>query len=725
MRRLLPLTAGLLSAAALLHCGFDSRDAGEEPIGAQSDGLCTAGFAATWQQGSGANEWWVEYLIGGGAIASAYLEVPGGTNVTLSAPEGKWVGSASVRIPAGTQVIVHATNTSGQSAQSAPFAYLSTTSPANDPCTGGGGTSGGTDAGTCGAWSPSIAQGGGANAWWVEYAISGPTKSAYLQVVGGQRVALAAGFGKWRGSPSASIPSGTSVYLHAEDTSGNVVETNPFRFLVDTTPALKPCGGGGTDAGSGTDGGGACSSFRPAWQQANANEWWIEYTIPGATRASLEVVGGATVPLTTEWGKWGASTAKIASGTSVVLHASNSAGETATTNPFRYLVDTAPTTQACGGTDAGTGTDAGSGSGDPYDPDAVLDYEFTFDANAMAILSSTADADKSTWVHGTFKQGSTVLSDVGFRRKGSSTFRALPKKAAFKVRFDKYVKGQKWKGLTDLTLNNSTSDPTFIVERLSYHAFRSFGLPAQRAASAHVLINGQNYGLYANIETPDDQLIARLFGAQAKTLYEINYGSQWEPGVEGGFEEDVGDGSYSDVHALFTAVQNANDATLLTDVAGVLHTDEWLGFVATEGIVGDYDGYAFGHFGSHNYYMAGDVGGRFSLIPWSQDGTMSDRAGGINVSQPVNTSGVPTLIMRCKNSTACWSAYKDKMRSVLATWQTLGMTSLAQKWHAQVDPYVIADPKKEATLDYYHSESTKLFTWLDGRPAVVRAQLGL
>ena len=375
--------------------------------------------------------------------------------------------------------------------------------------------------------------------------------------------------------------------------------------------------------------------------------------------------------------------------------------------------------------DADAGHDAGPTT-DLYDPTIVPKLELTFDAAAMAVLSSTLEADQKKWVHGTFTYGAIVIPDVGVRRKGSSTFRALPQKAAFKIRFDKYVAGQTLQGLTDLTLNNSVSDPTFLAERLTYHVFRSTGLPAQKCNSAEVTINGDPYGLYVNVETPNAQLISRLFGANAKTLYEVNYGSQWMPGSEDGFEEDVGDGTKADVTALFGAVQAANDATLLADVAARLDTTEWLHFSAAEATVGHYDGYGFGIWGSHNYFMAGNQGGAFSLIPWSTDLTLSDREGVVDANAPKNTAGGQSiLLVRCKQTASCWNAYKDAVKDVLATYEGLDLVTLAQTWHAQVHPYVLADPKREATLGYYNSETTLLYGWLAARPGVVRAQLGI
>lgn len=628
MRPLKTLLVAPLVALVFIQCGGlagDDRQSSTEALE-----VCKADWTATWQQRSGANEWWVEYGIGGATVANAHLEVVSdGRIVPLTLQWGKWVGSSVGRIPRGSLVIVHAETAAGLKAQTKPFGYLDVAAPTSDPC--------------------------------------------------------------------AVVP-----------------------------PEA------GTDAGN--DGGACTNVWTPTWSQGSgANEWWAEYAVAGgnATSVSLEVVGYGSITLSKSWSKWvGPTGFRVAKGTQVIVHATNLAGDLAETVPFAYLVNTAPTTKPCtvpdGGTDAGT--DAGNGditAADIYDPGKVLTYEIGVDAAAMAILESTLEADQKTWVHGTFKCGNVTFADVGVRRKGTSTFRALPQKAALKIRFDKYVSGQLFVGFRDLTLNNSVSDPTFIAERLSYHVFREVGLPAMRTASAQVAINGTPYGLYVNVETPGKQLIARLFGANAKTLYEINWGSEWLPGQESGFEEDVGDGTLADVAVLFNAVQAANNATLLTDVASVLDTTEWLKFSATEAAVGHYDGYGFGIWGSHNYYMAGDVNGRFSLIPWSTDLTMSNRESVVNANEPLGARDNPTLLVRCKQSTACWDAYKAQAKTVLAKYETLNLVPLAQTWHAQVHPLVLADTKREAPLSYYASETQNLYTWLGARPSVMRAQLGI
>jgi spore coat protein CotH len=380
--------------------------------------------------------------------------------------------------------------------------------------------------------------------------------------------------------------------------------------------------------------------------------------------------------------------------------------------------------------DAPSDADAGDAGPafDIYDPDTMPEFELTLDSAAVAILSNASDleADRKAWAHGTVKFGSEVYSDIGVRRKGVSTFRALPQKAAFKLRFDKYG-GPRFHGLREITLNNALGDGTFLAERLAYYVFRQRGLPASRANSATLRINGADYGVYVNVEAPDKVLIARLFGATASSLYEVNYGSAWVGGEDTGFEEEVADGTKEDLHALFADVVAAQPATLLSDVAGHLETARFLGFCAAEGVVGQIDGYGYGIWGSHNYFMGAETNGKFSLLPWSLDLTFSDNNGVVDVTAPQPAgvgAGAPTLLQRCKNSPSCWAAYTRELGATLTAFEGMGLPALAARWHAQIDARVLVDPKKEIGNATYAAETGKLNAWIASRPAVVRAQLG-
>ncbi|MBX3189453.1 MAG: PQQ-dependent sugar dehydrogenase [Labilithrix sp.] len=359
----------LLALAALVllaHCGASIEIADERVESAQSP-LCVNEWSPTWQQSAGANTWWIDFSIGGGTVASASLEIVGGATIPLTRDAwNKWASGAPTAIATGTSVVLHAVDSTGKRAQTVPFPYLQTPTPATDPCQ----VAPPPPPPPACTFRPTLTQAAGANTWWVEFAISGSIRAASLRIVGGATITMTSAWGKWGGSAPAAIASGTQVVLRAEETSGAIAESVPFRYLVDAQPALTPCacvpacagkqcGDDGCGGVCGTCAGGAacvagacapaCVGYAPTWQQATANPWWIEYTMTsGAARAvRLEIAGGASINLTSQWGKWVGSAPSIASGTSVVLHAESPSGQVAKTVPFRYLVDTAPVTEPC------------------------------------------------------------------------------------------------------------------------------------------------------------------------------------------------------------------------------------------------------------------------------------------------------------------------------------------------------------------------------------------
>lgn len=187
-----------------------------------------------------------------------------------------------------------------------------------------------------------------ANEWWVEFATDGDVVAASLEIVGGGTVVLHESYRKWVGAPSVRIARGKSVVLHARSSTGGESRTRPIGYLVGLT-ASTACDTAG-DAGLPDAAG--CTLAATWAQGAGANNWWVEYAIatPGAAigSASLEIVGGETVPLSRSYDKWvGPTSSRIATGASVVVRAADAVGNRAQTIPFGYLSERSPTTATC------------------------------------------------------------------------------------------------------------------------------------------------------------------------------------------------------------------------------------------------------------------------------------------------------------------------------------------------------------------------------------------
>ena len=130
--------------------------------------------------------------------------------------------------------------------------------------------------------------------------------------------------------------------------------------------------------------------------------------------------------------------------------------------------------------------------------------------------------------------------EVGLRLKGTTSFRTLDGKAAFKVKFREFVAAERFLNLKTLTLNNMVQDASMIHEVLAYEVFRAAGVPAPRTGYAYVRINDADYGVYLNVETLDDVSLPLWF-ASTQHLYEGEFNTDVIAADIDRFEADEGD----------------------------------------------------------------------------------------------------------------------------------------------------------------------------------------
>lgn len=119
------------------------------------------------------------------------------------------------------------------------------------------------------------------------------------------------------------------------------------------------------------------------------------------------------------------------------------------------------------------------------------DYEFT----ARFIYEST--------------NGSDTVENIGFRLRGNTSRNAAKK--SFKVSFNTYVSGRKWKNLEKMNLNGEHNDVSILRSQLSNMVLREAGVPSARTSYVKLYINNQYRGLYLNVEHIDEEFLQRRF----------------------------------------------------------------------------------------------------------------------------------------------------------------------------------------------------------------------
>jgi len=210
----------------------------------------------------------------------------------------------------------------------------------------------------------------------------------------------------------------------------------------------------------------------------------------------------------------------------------------------------------------------------------------------------------------------TSLSNIGVRIKGQATRTNLYGKAPLKLKFDAFVSGQKFMGLTRMTLNSMVQDPSFIHEDTIYRLFRAMNVIAPRTTYSWVTLNGADFGLYMNVESVDNQMLKRW--VTAKHLYSSNcYGADITPWRSGCYDTNYGDSDRSDLQAAIN-VSQYDGAQWWTEVNKVADMTEVINLMATDIYTSNWDGYT--DVVQNNYFMVFDNSGKLRIIPWGEDG---------------------------------------------------------------------------------------------------------
>jgi hypothetical protein len=204
--------------------------------------------------------------------------------------------------------------------------------------------------------------------------------------------------------------------------------------------------------------------------------------------------------------------------------------------------------------------------------------------------------------------GGTLIerSDAAVRLKGNPGFSWIGEKMQFVISMNESDPDGRFMGLRKIALDSSWYDPSILRDRLSYALLRRMGIEAPCANNATLSVNGAFYGLYANIEFPDQEYLDRIYGDEGAT------GTLWKYGSVATVNEEASDGTAISAFWANSGVawQEAN-----TDLEANIR--EWAG----EATLPQNDGYWCCN---HNYYLYEHPSRGIVFQPWDMDFSFDD-----------------------------------------------------------------------------------------------------
>lgn len=365
----------------------------------------------------------------------------------------------------------------------------------------------------------------------------------------------------------------------------------------------------------------------------------------------------------------------------------------------------------------------------------TLFFEFE-DANWERELMAFKQTDIE--VPATLMVDGKTYKDVGVKFRGNSSFSMVPEgqKHSLNVSMDAFVKDQSLLGFTSLNLLNSHADPSFLHAVLFLQAARDF-MPAPRANYVRVVINGESWGVYPNVE--------QINKVYLKEWYKTEGGVRWKvpgsPGARAGLEYWGADpAAYKGTYEI-KGKDDPKAWTALVELARVLNTtppdrleaalarildiDNVLRFLAIDNAFTNNDGY-WVRGSDYNLYL--DPAGKFHITVNDVNEAFGGIGGGFPMSggfagaDPLAALNDGTKPLRSKLLAvpALRAKYLTYMREIATKWldwKTLG--PLAAQYQALIAADVKADTRKIYSLREFEAGSALLKDLVDRRRELI------
>ena len=290
--------------------------------------------------------------------------------------------------------------------------------------------------------------------------------------------------------------------------------------------------------------------------------------------------------------------------------------------------------------------------------------------NLLELLSGDCRAEPFgspyNWYEAAVTLDGELYDRVEVRKKGFIGSLSVDR-PSLKIDLGEFEDDWTFEGTRRLTLNNAVSDPSVIRQCLTYGAFADAGLPAVRCGFARVRVNGQDLGLYVNLEPVKKPFLRRHWGDDSGNLYEGTL-SDFTPSLSGTLEpktnEDATD--RSDIQALVDAL-DVDDDQLIDSLGAHMDLDQFFTHWGMEVLTKHQDGYAAN---TNNFYIYADPSdGRFDFIPWGTDDTLSEYWWN-GPASPRSIFATGHIAFRLYRSEAGQALYFERLQELLDTvWQ--------------------------------------------------------
>ncbi len=311
-----------------------------------------------------------------------------------------------------------------------------------------------------------------------------------------------------------------------------------------------------------------------------------------------------------------------------------------------------------------------------------------------------------------------TYKNVGVRFRGNTSYMMTGEKKPMNISIDYEDKKQRLYGYKTLNLINCNNDPSFIREVLYLKICRNY-IPAPKANFVKVVINGENWGIYANVQQFNKDFVKDWFGTKDGVLWKVpanfsgtgalvwrgsdpaNYKNIYELKTTNALN------AWTDLIKLCDILNNSPKEQLESDLKHLFDIDGALWLIALEDVFSDSDGYVSR---GSDYCIYEDPKGRFHLIPYDNNETFTNEGQGPGFRRgnqnPMQRSTIDdnnemrpviTRLLSVPNLRARYIAHVRTLINEWLDWQKL--EPIIKEYQSLIDEEIKADDKKQYSYE--------------------------
>jgi len=322
------------------------------------------------------------------------------------------------------------------------------------------------------------------------------------------------------------------------------------------------------------------------------------------------------------------------------------------------------------------------------------------------------------------------VRNVGIRSRGLGSRSGV--KPGLEVNFAHYSSRGQFLGLRALVLDNLTTDPSMLRERVAMAFYRRLGVPAPREAHANLAVNGQSMGVFVIVEPVDSVFLQRWLGENSGALYEYHwltpyfatflgedlnlYPPLFEPRTQ---ETRSTFDLFDPIRELFRTINSAPAGSFREAVNARLDLEATLRLIAAEAFMAEWDG-ILGYAGLNNFYLYRPAAStQARLLPWDADHTFQA------ADYPLLAGAAENVLMRrILEDPVLRVRYFDLVLEAVASASSGDwLVNEVTRDYQQIRDSVLADTLRPYSIEEFDAAFAELLSFARARPAFIRSQV--